>query len=160
MHLYLISILLFMLILPLASVIFEWLAHTSLFGWALIGKWFVFWALGVRLFIAGIRQVTKPEFTAKEIFHISGSESFVIIKELGFANLSFGLIGMLSLLKVEWREAAAIAGGAYFGLAGILHLSKKRDSANEVIAMISDLFIVAILLAYLFFTLFSCMGGV
>ena len=30
----------------------------------LVGKWFVFWAVGARLFIAGIRQVIQPAFTA------------------------------------------------------------------------------------------------
>ena len=78
--LYLINVLVVMLILPVVSVTVECLTHSSTFGWALIGKWFVFWAIGVRLFTAGIRQVAKPAFTAQEIFHISNEESFVIVK--------------------------------------------------------------------------------
>jgi hypothetical protein len=147
--LYLISILLFMLILPVVSIAFEW---GTLPAWRLIGKWFVFWAVGVRLFIAGVRQVAKPEFTAKDIFHIDSRESLVIVRELGFANLSIGLAGILSLLKTGWTEIAAISGGLFFGLAGLLHVLKKRSSTNEVIAMISDLFIFLVIILYLLFT--------
>lgn len=147
--LYLISILLFMLILPIISIAFEW---GTLPAWPLIGKWFVFWAVGIRLFIAGARQITKPEFTAKDIFHIDSQESLVIVRELGFANLSIGLAGILSLLKPGWTEIAAITGGLFFGLAGLLHVQKKRGSTNEVIAMISDLFIFLVIVLYLLFT--------
>ena len=151
--LYLVSLLLFMLVLPVTSIGVEWQFYHAQQGWALIGKWFVFWAIGVRLFVAGIRQVAKPVFTAKEIFNISGEDSLVVIRELGFANICFGLLGILSLIKPIWCQAAAIAGGLYFGLAGVLHLFKKPDSINEVIALVSDLYIFVLLLLYLIFTL-------
>ena len=149
--LYLISILLFMLILPVCCIFFQYKEGAS-FGWPLTGKWFVFWAVGIRLFIAGIRQATKPEFTAKEIFNINGTDSLAIIKELGFGNISIGLLGMLSILKSAWCQPAAIVGGLYFGLAGLLHVTKRPDSRNEVIAMISDLYIYGLLLLYVIFT--------
>jgi hypothetical protein len=150
---YLISVLLFMLILPVASILIQWQVSKAEIGWPLIGKWFVFWSVGIRLFIAGLRQATKPAFTAKEIFHMTGDESYVVIRELGFANLCFGTLGILSLFKPEWRPAAAIAGGLYFGLAGVQHLFKKPDSRNELIAMVSDIYIFLILALYLSFTL-------
>jgi hypothetical protein len=150
--LYLVSILLFMLILPIGYILYQWQVSGLPLGWLLIGKWFLFWAVGVRLFIAGLRQVTKPAFTAKEIFHIESEESYVVIRELGFANLCFGTLGILSLFKPEWCQPAAVAGGLYFGLAGVLHLFKKPDSRNESIALISDLYILAIMGLYLFFT--------
>jgi len=151
--LYLISVLLFMLILPLAFVLIQSGGPGAVFGWPLIGKWLVFWAVGVRLFIAGIRQVSKPAFTATEIFHMSSDESHPVIIELGFSNISIGLLGILTLVKSDWCAAAAITGGLYFGLAGLLHIVKKPAGRNEVIAMISDLYIFALLTAYLFFTL-------
>src|SRR4051812_8767173 len=58
-------------------------------------KWFIFSAVGLRLFLAGIRQTTKPQFTAKQIFHIDNPDSFPIVIELGFANLCFGLVGLI-----------------------------------------------------------------
>jgi hypothetical protein len=148
--LYLISVVLFMLVFPIVSILLQW--GSLLSGWSLIGRWFVFWAVGVRLFIAGARQVMKPAFTAREIFHLNGEESFIVIKELGFANLSIGLAGILSLFNAEWTKLAAIAGGLFFGLAGLLHVIKKPASTNEVIAMVSDLFIFLLLVLYLIFS--------
>jgi hypothetical protein len=146
---YLVSILLFMVLLPILCIIIQWSGQTAPPGWLLIGKWFVFWPIGVRLFIAGLRQATKPAFTAREIFHLNSDDSFPIIKELGFANMSMGGIAILSLFFPSWRIPAAAAGGLYFGLAGFLHLFKKRDSTNETIAMISDLYIFLLMAFYL-----------
>jgi len=138
-----------MLLLPLASVIITIYRDGLPFSLLLAGKWLIFWAIGVRLFIAGIRQATNPAFTAQRIFSISGSDSFPIIRELGFANICIGLLGILSLWFPSWCGAAALSGGLYFGLAGMLHLFKKIDSRNEVIALASDLYIFLIMLFYL-----------
>lgn len=152
-NLYFISVLLFMLALPTICIIVQ--AHNLHipYTWQLIGKWFLFWSIGIRLFIAGIKQIVQPEFTAKQIFQFKSEESFVVIRELGFANVSIGLLGMLSLVKPLWSAPAAIAGGLYFGLAGLSHLLKKPETKNEVIAMISDIFIFLLMLLYLIFTL-------
>jgi hypothetical protein len=147
-NLYFVSVLLFMLLLPLASVIFNSYLDGLQFTLLLAGKWLIFWAIGVRLFIAGIRQATKPAFTAQQIFRISGSDSFPVIRELGFANICMGMIAMFSLLWPSWRMPAAMAGGLYFGLAGMLHLFKKLNSRNELIALVSDLFIFLLMVAY------------
>lgn len=52
------------------------------FTFDLVGKWFIFSAVGLRLFIAGIKQTTDPAFTAKHIFHLDNPESFPIVREL------------------------------------------------------------------------------
>ena len=118
-YVYLASVILFMLVFPVTCILLDRIFQHADLKWALVGKWFVFWCVGVRLFIAGIRQVTKPAFTAKEIFHIQGEESFVVIRELGFANLSLGFIGMLSFFYPAWCELTAVAGCLFYGLAGI-----------------------------------------
>lgn len=150
---YILIVLLLMLVFPLASIAIEHLVSGFPLGWLLIGKWFVFWALGVRLLTAGIRQASKPEFTAREIFHFTGTESFAVLRELGFANLSLGMIGIVSILKTEWTQAAAICGGLYMGIAGIMHVVKKPAGTNEWVALVSDLFIFAISAMYLLFTI-------
>jgi hypothetical protein len=71
-----------------------------------------------------------------------------VIRELGFANICIGLIAMTSLFQPGWRMPAAVAGGLYFGLAGMLHVFKKPDSRNEFIALVSDLYIFILMLAY------------
>jgi hypothetical protein len=148
--LYLVSVLLFMLVLPTASIAVENFNHQTPVNNNLIGKWFVFWVIGVRLFIAGLRQVFKPAFTAQEIFHIKSEESFVVVKELGLANICMGSMGILSLLNPDWCLLAAIGGGLYFGLAGILHVIKKPVSTNETIAMVSDLLFFVLMAVYLY----------
>jgi hypothetical protein len=124
--------------------------YQNIFSIILIGKWFVFWAIGIRLFTAGLRQAAKPAFTAKDIFHIDSIESHIIIRELGFANICFGLLGILSLFVPEWRTAAAFTGGMYMGIAGVYHIIKKPASPNEVIAMVSDIFIFLVMAGYVF----------
>jgi hypothetical protein len=68
---------------------------------------------------------------------------------LGFANICFGLTGMLALFIPSWRPAAAFAGGLYMGIAGVYHLIKKLATPNEVVAMVSDIYILLVMGAYL-----------
>jgi hypothetical protein len=95
---YLFAVLGLSLFLPALSVLSEWLiSKNPTDSLAIIGKWFIFWAVGVRLLMAGLRQVFNPAFTAKDIFHINHEPSDAIVRELGFANICFGLIGVISL---------------------------------------------------------------
>src|SRR5580704_13096795 len=115
---YLYVVLLLMFCLPIASVLIEYyVGHPAMGLTALVGKWFTFWAVGVRLFTAGIKQVKDPAFTAKDIFHIDNVESQVIVRELGIANICMGSIGIISVFIPGWRMAAAFVGGLYMGIA-------------------------------------------
>ncbi len=126
---YLASILLLLLVLPAASVAVELTeAHPAAAIVFLIGKWFTFWAVGIRLFIAGARQVAQPSFTAEGIFGIRDSSALPLVREIGFANLSVG--------------------GLYYGLAGFGHVFSKQKNAKEYAAMISDGFAFLVLLAF------------
>lgn len=150
---YLASLLLLMVVLPAAST---WWDHSAGVNFTVAtGKWFVFWAVGIRLFLAGIRQAAKPLFTLKEIFHIRQPEGQVIVRELGFANICFGLLGIIALFVPGWRPAAAFAGGLYMGIAGVFHLIKKPVGRNEWVAMISDIYILLIMASYLYFSALS-----
>jgi hypothetical protein len=148
---YFASVILLLFVLPLISITAEAvLSHHAPGIMFLVGKWFVFWGAGVRLFVAGIRQVTEPCFTAEKIFGIHDPGSFPLVRELGFANLSMGLLGVCSLLRVGWVLPAAIVGGLYYGLAGIGHVFQKNRNAKENMAMVSDGFIFLVLLVFVF----------
>ncbi len=145
---YLISVLLLLLVFPAASVLIEALhagGGADLMG--LIGKWFVFWGSGVRLFLAGVRQVSKPEFTAGEIFGIKDTAASGIVREVGFGNLAMGTLGLASLAMPDWLVPAAIVSGLYYGLAGVGHLVRERN-AKEEIALWSDVAIFLLLAAF------------
>ena len=120
----------------------------TLFTFELAGKWFIFSAVGLRLFIAGIKQTADPAFTAKEIFHIDSPDSFPVVRELGFANLCFGLIAIVSLFLPQWRIVSAFGSGLYYGIAGLQHIIKKPAGKNEQFAMVTDILIFLFLLVY------------
>jgi hypothetical protein len=137
---------------PLLSVAIEAIAGRSPFSAALIGKWFVFWSVGIRLFTAGVRQILQPEYTAHVILGLENDESLLLVRELGFANLALGLVGMLSLVFPTWRLPVTLAGGVFFGLAGVNHVLESHRNQLENVAMASDLFVSAILLMVCFVT--------
>ena len=146
---YIVSIILMLFVLPVVSFFIEWqISDSTINTVASIGKWFIFYAAGLRLFIAGIRQISKPAFTAKEIFHFTTNESFPVIKELGFANICTGLVGIISLFIPSWRIVSAFSSGLYYGFASFTHLTKKMAGANERFALLTDIIVFILLLVY------------
>ncbi|WP_201834612.1 DUF6790 family protein [Microvirga zambiensis] len=141
---YLVIVLGLTVVLPVASILFETLVWGAALGLPLIGKWFVFWAIGIRLFLAGIRQVLQPSFTAATIFRIKDPEAENLVSEIGFGNLSMGLIGIVSLAAPDWLVPSGVAGGLYLGLAGLKHIASKDRTREETIAMVTDLFVALI----------------
>ena len=137
-------------VFPVASVAAEAaLQHGGADLTLLVGKWFVFWAVGARLILAGLRQIMNPAFTAQTIFGMRDLSAFAIVRELGFGNLSIGVLGACALFRQTWIAPAALAGGLFYGLAGVEHLLKGDRNANETIAMVSDLFVFLVLAFYL-----------
>jgi hypothetical protein len=146
---YLGAILLLMLALPLLFVA----AQVSMLPDAgalmgLIGKWFTFWGVGVRLLLAGISQVFRPQFTAEDIFEIGDPAAQGLVREIGFGNLALGTLGVLSLFFPDFLLPAAIAGGLYYGLAGAGHLARKERNMKEQVALVSDLLIFLLLAGF------------
>lgn len=139
---------LLMFALPLLSVLLEPAFSSSPSVIALIGKWYVFWAVGARLQLAGMRQVVQPRYTARVILGLKSDESLFVIRELGFANLAFGLCGLLSMVLPTWRVPVALAGGVFYGLAGGNHLLQPHRNRPENVAMVSDIFASLILLIF------------
>jgi len=139
-----------MLVLPAASVLIErWTGAGTASLWQLVGKWFVFWGVGVRLLIAGVRQIAKPELTATGIFGVTDKAAFPLAQELGFWNLTIGLIAIASIKRPDWVVPMAIAGMLFYAMAGALHVTNKSREFSENVAMISDLGMAALLLAFL-----------
>ncbi|MBS1496133.1 MAG: hypothetical protein JSU03_14345 [Bacteroidetes bacterium] len=145
---YAISVSALTFLIPLIGIIAEYYSSNVRLNIGLLGKWFIFSAVGLRLFLAGIKQVFNPEFTAKQIFNLDNPDCFPILRELGFANICFGIVAIISLFKPDWRIVSAFASGLYFGIAGLQHAIKKESGINEKFALWTDLFIFIILLIY------------
>lgn len=147
---YIISVTALTVILPLASHFIEQAVSHNVTDkpFLLFGKWFIFYAVGFRLLIAGVRQAINPAFTAAHIFRIKSTEAYPVVRELGYANFCFGLIGIISLFIPSWRIVSAFGSGLYYGLAGLMHLVKKPAGDNEKFALYSDAVIFILLAIY------------
>lgn len=136
-----------MFALPLASIAMEAEAKDMSLWW-LVGKWFVFWAVGVRLLIAGVRQYLQPAFTSRDIMGIESTEVYILVRELGGANIASGVLGLASLSIPSFVLPTAIASGIFYAVAGIEHVRSRHRGRNETIAMVSDFFVAIILLGF------------
>ena len=149
---YILSVLLLMVVLPILSIGEEhFYLHSALPLMSLVGKWFVFWGGGIRLFFAGLRQLFQPRFTAEQILGIRSEDSLLFVRELGAANLGTGIVGIASLAKPSFVLPAAVAAAVFFGIAGIRHATDRRRTRNQNIAMISNLFVSLVLVTYIGF---------
>jgi hypothetical protein len=137
-----------MLVLPLLSIAVEATLVSGTDPVFLVGKWFVFYAGGLRLLLAGASQIVRPQFTARSVFGIKDAKASRIVSELGFANVSIGLLCMLSLAFPEWVLPGAIVSGLFYGLAGGKHFLNGARGGTENIAMVTDLAMVGILGLY------------
>jgi hypothetical protein len=125
--------------------------HSALPLMSLVGKWFVFWCAGIRLFFAGLRQFLQPRFTTEQIFGARSEDALPFIRELGAANLGTGIVGIASLAKPSFILPVAIAATVFYGIAGIRHATDIGRTRNQNICMISDLFVSLVLATYIGF---------
>jgi hypothetical protein len=147
---YLVSLIALLVVLPLASIGAErFVFHHDLPLVLLVGKWFVFWAAGVRLFLAGLRQFFQPRFTLEKIFGLSGTDGIPIVRELGVANFAVGCAGMLSLLHPSFVKPIALVAAIFYGIAGIRHSTDKERNLNQTTAMITDILVSVVFFVYL-----------
>lgn len=135
---YVLSIFLLMLVAPLISATIDAGSSNGILRPNILGKWFVFWAVGARLFIAGVRQIAKPRYTAETILGIRAPEAQLVVRELGFANFALGLVGLGSLIVPAGRMLAVVSGAVFYGLVGINHLLHRSRNPLQSVAMISD----------------------
>jgi hypothetical protein len=94
-----------------------------------------------------LRQLLQPDFTAKEIFR-STSDVLPLVRELGVANISMASVALLSFAMPTFVLPAAISAAIFYGIVGVGHVAAHDRSQNENIAMVSDLFLSAVLLLF------------
>lgn len=148
---YLLAIIILTIILPLILSSVQWLWDSPVPYVSLLAQWFLFSAVGLRLFIAGIIQLFRPEFTLHHIFKITDDKSTQLVQEIGLHNLILGIAALLiPLYFYPHQFIIASMAGTYFGAAGLLHMTRKHASMNHKIAMISDLFIALMMIVFSF----------
>ncbi len=138
-----------MLVVPIGCTIVEvFESNQGMFAFSILLKWFVFWAVGVRLLLAGLRQIIQPRYTAV-ILGIKSEDSTRLVREIGFGNTAIGCIAAGSLMSPGWLMPAAIAGSIFYGFAGVNHFLHKARNRNENIAMVSDVLVAVVLIVCL-----------
>jgi uncharacterized protein DUF6790 len=147
---YVVIVIALMLALPLISIVAQIILtdHGALQGaqyLIVVAEWYVFWAVGVRLSLAGLRQIIQPRYTAETILGLKGADSLFVVRELGFANVSMGSVGLASLGSPSWVTPVAMLGAIYYGLAGINHCFHKGRNKLQNLALVSDLFAAVVL---------------
>jgi hypothetical protein len=147
---YVLIVIALMLALPLISIVAQILltdhgALQSASNLVVVAKWYVFWAVGVRLSLAGLRQIIQPRYTAETLLGFKGSDALFFVRELGFANVAMGSVAIASLFAPSWVTPAAMLGAIYYGLAGIIHCFHKNRNKLENVALVSDLFAAVVL---------------
>jgi len=145
---YFITIALLLFLFPIVSVAIEAAMAGGADIWWLVGKWFVFWGSGVRLFLAGLMQTFRPEFTSKSIFNIDAPAAQAIVREVGFGNLSMGALALATLTEPRWIVPAAVVSGLYYGLAGLGHLF-RQGNLKERVALWTDFWMFVILAIFI-----------
>jgi hypothetical protein len=146
---YVAIVVLTMFVAPTVSVLIERGMHPATPVLLLVGRWFVFWGVGVRLGLAGMRQFFQPEFTAREIFHMQGDEALLLVRELGVANIATAVVALMSIFAPSFVAPVAISAGIFYAVAGVRHAFEPVRSLNENIAMASDLAMALVLAAFL-----------
>jgi hypothetical protein len=147
---YVFIVIVLMLALPLISIVAQIILSdhgTPQGAWylAVLAKWYVFWAVGARLSLAGLRQIIQPRYTAETILGFKGTDALFFVRELGFANVAMGSVAIASLLAPSWVTPAAMLGAIYYGLAGIIHCFHTGRNKLENVALVSDLFAAVVL---------------
>src|SRR5690606_10185083 len=112
------------------------------------GKWFVFF-LGLRLLVAGLNQIARPDFTAQTIFRVSDPNALKVVNELGFGNVAIGTLGALTIFNAAWLVPAAIALLIFYVLAGAKHVLNSQRTVPENRALWSDLWAAVVLVGWL-----------
>lgn len=135
---YFASVVLLSLVLPVASAFVEQrFFHGASLG-ELFVKWFVFWAAGARLAIAGLRQQLRPRMTSEGIFGIKSDDPLPFVRELGVANLAGGVVALMSVVRPDFLLPACVSSTVFYLLAAFWHATHPHRSFNQNVAMVSD----------------------
>jgi hypothetical protein len=89
-----------LLLLPASSIQIEYASCAQHYAARTVnGNGCVFWSAGVRLLLAGLRQLFQPRFTSEQIFGIQSDDVLPLVRGLGVSNFATGVVGISSLAK-------------------------------------------------------------
>jgi hypothetical protein len=138
-----------MILLPVICILIDYYSDRKKEKLFLIAKWVLFWSVGIRSFTAGLVQLLNPSYTAEVIFHLSGSEFYIFIRELGVANIAIGLAAIISYKLNNWRVPVAFISLIFNLFLSINHIINFQAGFNQAVSLTGDLLIVIVLSIFL-----------
>ncbi len=136
--------------LPFITAIAIHYATTTPINGLLLGRWFVFWTIGVRLMVAGLTEVMSSRRQGNIIF-LQGSESGEYRKIIGYLKILLAALGFLCMIKAQSSLIAALTAGIYLGLTGFRHDFKKPCTAIEWLYLGYDIIVFFVIITCLVF---------
>lgn len=135
-----------MMVMPL--ICFLWEGHKKQYSIEILCKWFLFWIVGVRALTAGAMQFLNPSYTMN-LLQV-GEDSKIVIMELGFAQFGIGILGVLSLLREQYRTPIAISYGSFMIGASYIHITRfTTANFEEMMSLAGNLVFIVIAILYL-----------
>jgi len=138
-----------MVVMPVICIVVEILRSKSSITLSIVIKWVLFWSVGIRSLSAGLVQFIYPQYTAKIIFNLTGTDFYIFIRELGIANTAIGLSAIISFKIINWRVPVSFISLIFNLFLSLNHIINFQAGFNEVVSLIGDLLIVLILSVFL-----------
>lgn len=149
MNFHMLQIILIMVVMPAICIVIELLRSKSGLSLNVVIKWILFWTVGIRSLSAGLVQLIHPQYTAETIFHLTGNEFYIFIRELGVANTAIGLSAIISFKMINWRVPVAFISFIFNLFLSINHIVNFQAGLNEAVSLGADLFVVVALGSFL-----------
>ena len=135
-----------MFVIPIVCWLFESRNHKEI-SMSIFCKWCIFWAVGIRGFTTGAMQFFNASYTMGLLQ--LGEESKIMIMELGACQLGIGLLGLISLVKKNYRGPAAISYSIFMIGASLIHIVRlEMANAEEILSLIGDVWVIVVTIIY------------
>ena len=111
--------------------------------------WFLGFGIGVGSIFSGLAQILSPEMVAQSV----GWPNTPFLREVGFANISYGILGILSIKYRSFWVPTIIAYAVFMWGAAIGHLYCIKQTGNLAAGNAGTVLYLDILMPILFILL-------
>jgi len=88
--------------------------------------WFLGFGIGAGSIFSGLAQIASPEIVAQSV----GWPNSPFLREVGFANISYGILGILSIKYRSFWAPTIIAYAVFMWGAAISHIHNIQQTGN------------------------------
>lgn len=111
--------------------------------------WFLGFGIGVGSIFSGLAQVLSPEMVAQSV----GWPNTPFLREVGFANISYGILGLISIKYRSFWTPTIIAYAVFMWGAAIGHIYNINQTGNLAAGNAGTVLYLDILMPILFIIL-------